>query len=120
MIGTGRVYRPALLAALAGGTVLWLVTMAATGSREAWDSPHYWSITYPICIAYGALLGFLDPERPWRWGLALMMVQFLVMMFTSGNSWNLLPIGIAYMLIVSLPVMAAAVLCGWLRRWRDA
>jgi hypothetical protein len=28
-----------LYVALAGGAAFWIVTMAATGRREAWDSP---------------------------------------------------------------------------------
>jgi hypothetical protein len=41
-------------------------------------------------------------------------------MFTSGNSWNLLPLGIAAFLLMSLPAVAAAVAAARLRRWKDA
>lgn len=108
-----------LYIALAGGAALWIATMAATGRSEAWDSPWYWDVTYPLCIALAALLGYLTPFRPWRWGFAVIMIQAPVVMFTSGNSWNLLPIGIALFLIMSLPAIAAAVVAGRLRRWRD-
>ncbi len=109
-----------LYLALAGGAVLWIVTMAATGRSEAWDSPWYWQITYPLCIAFSASLGYLNPLRAWRWGFAVIMVQLPVVMFTSGNSWNLLPIGVAVFLMMSLPAIAAAIVAARLRRWRDA
>jgi hypothetical protein len=109
-----------LYVALAGGAVLWIATMAATGRSEAWDSPYYWSITYPLGIVFAAVLGFLVPERPWRWGIAIIMIQLPVVMFTSGNSWNLLPLGAAVFLAMSLPAVVAASVAGRLRRWRDA
>ena len=109
-----------LYIALAGGTALWVLTMAATGRSEAWDSPLYWEAAYPLCLALAALLGYLAPVRPWRWGFAVIMIQLPVMMFTSGNSWNLLPLGIAAFLLMSLPAVAAAVVAARLRRWKDA
>jgi drug/metabolite transporter (DMT)-like permease len=109
-----------LYVALASGAALWIVTMAATGRSEAWDSPWYWDVTYPLCIALAALLGYLTPVRPWRWGFAVIMIQLPVVMFTSGNSWNLLPLGIAAFLLMSLPAVAAAVAAARLRRWKDA
>jgi hypothetical protein len=109
-----------LYIALAGGAALWIATMAATGRSEAWDAPLYWDVTYPLCIALAALLGYLTPVRAWRWGFAIIMIQLPVVMFTSGNSWNLLPLGIAAFLLMSLPPVAAAVAAARLRRWRDA
>lgn len=110
----------ALWIALGGGAALWLLTMAATGRSEAWDARLYWDLTYPLCIVLAALLGYQTPQRAWRWGFAVIMVQAPVVMFTSGNSWNLLPIGIAYFLVMSLPAIAAAVAAARLRRWRDS
>lgn len=108
-----------LYVALAGGAVLWIATMAATGRSEAWDSPRYWDVTYPLCIALAAVLGYRTPVRAWRWGFAVIMVQAPVVMFTSGNSWNLLPLGIALFVVLSLPAVAAAMIGARLRRWRD-
>ncbi len=109
-----------LYVALAGGAALWIATIAATGRSEAWDSSWYWEITYPLGIGLAALLGYLTPRRPWRWGFAVIMIQAPVLMFTSGNSWNLLPLGIAVFLLMSLPAIAAAVVAARLRRWMHA
>ena len=109
-----------LYVALAGGAALWIITMAATDRSEAWDSALYWDVTYPLSIALAALLGYLAPVRPWRWGFAVIIIQLPVMMFTSGNSWSLLPLSIAAFLLMSLPAVAAAVAAARLRRWKDA
>ncbi|MCC5862555.1 MAG: hypothetical protein JJT93_11680 [Gammaproteobacteria bacterium] len=108
-----------LYVALAGGAALWIITMAATGRSEAWDSPRYWDVTYPLCLALAALLGYLTPVRAWRWGMAVIMIQAPVVMFTSGNSWNLLPLGIGVFLLLSLPAIAVAVVAARVRRWRE-
>jgi hypothetical protein len=68
--------------------------MAISSRNEAWDSPLYWSITYPLCIALTGLLAYIEPARPWRWALAVMLVQPVVMVLTSGSSFSLLPLGL--------------------------
>lgn len=109
--------RSALLygAALGGGALLWLVTMAASGRSEAWDSPLYWSTAYPLCIALAALLGYVAPERPWRWAFAVMLVQPVVMVFTSGGSLGLLPLGLILFGVLALPPLLGARLGARLR-----
>jgi hypothetical protein len=101
--------------ALAGGALLWLATMAVTGRREAWDAPLYWSVTYPLCIALAAFLAYVEPVRAWRWALAIMLVQPVVMALTSGSSWNLMPIGLVLFGILALPPMLAARIAAWFR-----
>lgn len=101
---TSRLYFTALI----GGALLWLLTMAISGRNEAWDSPIYWTITYPLCIALSAFLAYREPVRPWRWALAIMLVQPVVMAFTSGGSFGLLPLGLILFAILALPVILAA------------
>ena len=97
-----------MCAALAGGASLWLATTAASGHREAWDSPLYWSAAYPLCIALAALLSYFAPERPGRWAFAVMLVQPIVMVLTSGGDLGLLPLGVILFAVLALPVFAAA------------
>ena len=109
--------RSALLyvAALGGGALLWVGTMVASGRSEAWDSPLYWSAAYPLCIALAALLGYVAPERPWRWAFAVMLVQPVVMVLTSGGSFGLLPLGLILFGVLAVPALFAARLGARLR-----
>lgn len=93
---------------LVGGALLWLITMAVTGRNEAWDSPVYWTVTYPLCIALAGFLAYQQPVRPWRWALAIMLVQPVTMALTSGSSFGLLPLGLVVFAILALPAMLAA------------
>ena len=102
--------------ALGGGASLWLGTMAVSGRNEAWDAPFYWSLTYPLCIVLAAVLAYAEPSRPWRWALAVMLVQPVVTTLTSGSSFGLLPLGLILFGILALPVMIGARIGAWLRR----
>jgi hypothetical protein len=105
--------------ALGGGALLWIGTMAISGRNEAWDSPLYWSLAYPTCMALAGWLAYQEPMRPWRWALAVMLVQPVVMVFTSGSSFGLLPLGLVLFSVLALPPMLAAQLGAWLRQRRS-
>ena len=110
-IAAGRLYA----VAIGAGAALWMVTALAGDRREAWDSPLYWSVTYPLCIALAAVLGYAEPTRPWRWALALMLVQPVVMALTSGSDFGLLPLGLIMFGVLALPPVLAARIGAWLR-----
>ena len=93
--------------AIAGGAVLWLLTMALGGRTEAWDSPLYWTLGYPLAILIGGMLGYQVPEKPWRWGLAVMLVQAVVLALTASG-FGLLPLGLVLFGILALPPIWAA------------
>jgi hypothetical protein len=105
--------------ALAGGALLWTGTMATSGRNEAWDSPLYWSLAYPACIGLTGWLAYQEPIRPWRWALAVMLVQPVVLVLTSGGSFGLLPLGLVLFGVLALPPVLAALLGAWLRRRRS-
>jgi hypothetical protein len=108
------------LIALLSGTLIWLATMAASGRNEAWDSPLYWSAAYPLCMVLAAGLAYVEPERSWRWALAVMLVQPVVMLLTSGSSFGLLPLGLIMFAVLALPVILAARVGAWFRRRSSA
>lgn len=107
---------PFYVIAAIGGATLWLVTMAISGRNEAWDSPLYWQAAYPLAIALAGLLGYLAPQQPWRWALTVMWVQPVVMVFTSGGSFGLLPLGLILFAILAVPPIIAAQLAARLRK----
>lgn len=94
--------------ALGGGALLWLGTALVSGRSEAWDSPLYWSVAYPLCLLLAGVLAYFEPVRPWRWALAVMLVQPFVMLLTSGSSLSLLPLGLFLFAILALPPIAVA------------
>lgn len=101
-------------AALAGGAVLWLVAAKFGGRREAWDAPLYWNVAYPLSIGLAGGLGYWVPEKPWRWGVAVMLAQALALL-ASGSGMNLLPLGLIVFAVLALPPMGVAALMARLR-----
>ncbi|ODU51270.1 MAG: hypothetical protein ABS92_00430 [Thiobacillus sp. SCN 63-374] len=97
----------AWIAAFAGGAVLWLVAAGVSGKREAWDSSIYWTVAYPLGIGLAGGLGYWIPEKPWRWGLAVMLAQALVL-FVSGSDFGLLPLGLIVFSMLALPTVGVA------------
>jgi peptidoglycan/LPS O-acetylase OafA/YrhL len=105
----------AYLAAIAGGAVLWQATAMFGGRREAWDSSLYWILAYPIGLVLAGVIGYLHPDRPWRWGLALMWTQ-AVLLTVSASSFGLLPLGMIMFGVLAIPPMAVATIVGSTRR----
>lgn len=103
-----------ILSAMAGLT-LWAVTAVVTGKREPWDASLYWTVSYPLAVIGSALLGFLFPERAWRWAAMLMLMQFVVMA-AMGSGLGLLPLGLIVLAVLAAPAALAGVLAARLRR----
>ena len=102
--------------AVVAGIVLWFAGAATSGQREAWDSGLYWALFYPLAIAASALLGYLFPERPWRWAVVLFAAQFVAMVLRSGEIGSLAPLGLVMFGILALPAVFAASLAARLKR----
>ena len=103
-----------VLSAMAG-LALWAVTAEVTGKREPWDTGIYWTVSYPLAVIGSALLGFLFPQRPWRWAAMVMLMQFVVMI-AMGSGLGLWPLGLIVLAVLAAPAALAAVLAAKLRR----
>lgn len=104
----------AWLIAFVGGAALWLAAAALSGRREAWDSSLYWTVAYPLSIVLAGVLAYHVPERPWRWGLAVMLAQAVVLVFTGGG-FGLLPLGLILFSLLALPAIAVAAMAARFR-----
>ena len=104
--------RDAYLAAIATGAVLWQGSALLSGRREAWDAPLYWMLAYPLGLVAAGVIAHYHPQRAWRWGLALMWTQAVVMTLTSGGDFGLLPLGLIMFGVLAVPPMAVAAIVG--------
>ena len=98
-----------------GGTALWTATAIAGGRAEPWDSGLYWSLSYPAALALAAAIGFLFPERPWRWATLLIGTQLIVIAL-SAPGLGLLPLGLVALGILALPAIFLAAVAARIRR----
>jgi hypothetical protein len=96
------------------GLALWTMTAVVTGKREPWDADTYWTVSYPLAVI-GSVLGFLFPERAWRWAAVLILMQFVVMI-AMGSGLGLWPLSLIVLAVLAAPAALAAVLAARLRR----
>jgi hypothetical protein len=106
-------------AAIGGGLILWFATAGVSGKAEAWDSSLYWAATYPLTIALAGYLGYRSPQRPWRWGLVVMLAQ-AVALVVSGSDFSLLPLGLVLFSVLALPAIGLAQLMAKFRLRSEA
>lgn len=100
--------------AISGGVLLWIAATVLGGRREAWDSGLYWTVAYPLSLALSAALGYWIPRKPWRWPLAVMFSQAVVLVLLAA-SFGLLPLGLILFGILALPGIVLARLAARLR-----
>jgi len=93
--------------AVVTGIVVWVVVSTLSGRREAWDSQWYFLIGIPVVCIVSAALGFVEPSRPWRWGVAPLIGQLSWMLLTQGPG-NLLPLGLVVFGVLSVPSIMTA------------
>src|SRR2546429_5909502 len=93
--------------AVVTGILVWVVVSEASGRREAWDSQWYFLISIPVVCVVSAALRFIEPSRPWRWGVAPLVGQFSWMLLTQGPG-NLLPLGVVVFGVLSVPSIITA------------
>lgn len=100
--------------AIVAGTVIWVATSAISGRAEPWDSTIYWTVAYPVAIVLAGLLGYVFPQRPWRWAVVVIFIQAAVMII-AGSGFGLLPLGLILLTVLSLPAVALAWLAARVR-----
>jgi hypothetical protein len=91
MAGAAEKWAYAVGALVGAGT--WGLVAATSGRQEAWDSDLYFTVALPFVGLSAAVLGFLVPDRAWRWAFVPFAAQAVVA-FVQNPTGNLLPIGL--------------------------
>ncbi len=101
--------------AVLSGVAVWVLVTSLSGRREAWDSELYFTIGIPALCLVAGILGYVEPHRPWRWGVVPLLGQFVWMLASQGPG-NLLPLGVIVFGIFSIPSVITAKLGALARR----
>lgn len=108
-------YLPYFLSVFAG-VALWAGTMMVAHRREPWDADLYWTLSYPLAMLAAAVLGYLFPLKAWRWAVLVMAMQLMVMI-ADGSDLGLLPLGVIFLGVLTVPPALAGVLAAKLRTY---
>jgi len=101
------------------GVALWIMVAMVTGNREPWDANVYWTGAYPLAVIGSAFLGYLFPEKAWRWAAVVMLMQ-LVVMTIRGSDLSLWPLALIVLAILTIPPALVGMLAAKLRGWKAA
>lgn len=108
--------RTIVLLSVATGMALELGIHVASGRREAWDSPLYWTVGLPIAGIAAFTIGLLARRRDWLWTALIVPGQVFTMMLRSDEIGGLLPLTVALSAILSAPFVVVAFVGSRFRR----
>jgi ABC-type glycerol-3-phosphate transport system permease component len=100
--------RTALLFSVAVGVALQIGVWQATGAREAWDNPTYWTVGLPLAALAAACIGYLAVGTAWTATLLIVPAQVATMMVKNGEIGGLWPLSIALAFLMGLPFLLVA------------
>lgn len=107
-----RVLWSVVTAAFFAGMAVDVLVATFAHRREAWDSPFYWQVGWPLMVLTGFVGGWIVRRRPWMIGWAPFLGSFVSMTLRSGELGNLWPLGVALTLVIGVPAIGAAWLGG--------
>ena len=61
------------------GLAIWFAVSAVSGKIEVWESDYFYYVGFPAMALISGVAGFLRPERPWLWGIAMVALQPLAL-----------------------------------------
>ena len=102
-----KIERWCYVVAAASGVLGRVVIAWISGRREAWDSTWHFQAGIPAQCLISAVLGYLAPGRPWRWGAVPLGAQTLWMIASQGVR-NLFPLGLIMGAVLAVPPILAA------------
>jgi len=97
------------------GAALWAAASLVLGVAEPWDTEGFWPV-YGIALALSTLFGAVAVRRAWLPGVLIIWALLPVMLFHSGPG-PLLPVGLMFLAVLSLPAAIVGLLA---RRFRRA
>ncbi len=108
-------YLPLLISAIVG-VATWVGIGIWSGRAEAWDSQLYWSVGFPVMTIAVLLIAFIWPEKPWRWGITIIVAQAIVGLVQAFPHVNLWPLSLILFFILSLPLVLVAYVSSIVRK----
>ncbi|MCK5602844.1 hypothetical protein KAR91_13265 [Candidatus Pacearchaeota archaeon] len=106
---------PLLISAVVGAGT-WVGIGTWSGTKEAWDSPLYWSVGFPLMLIAVLLIALKWPEKPGGCGMTVMVAQAFVGFTQAFPHVTLWPFSLLLLLVLSLPLVLAASLGSIIRK----
>lgn len=102
--------------ALGIGAIVWIVFKTIAQTKDPTELLSYWQIGYPISIFFSGIMGIFFPDRPWRWGIIIIWVQFFLGLITTKGDLNLLPPGMLFYALLTVPCIISGYIGAWVSK----
>ncbi len=115
-INRSSVFKDYIPSAIAIGLGILVWVSFRDNGQDPTESLTYWQIGYPISILFSGIMGIFYSERPWRWGVIIIWIQFGLGLITSKGDLNLLPPGILFYMLLTAPCIILGYAGSWISR----
>ncbi|NEW80574.1 MAG: hypothetical protein GZ086_14390 [Gelidibacter sp.] len=100
------------------GLGVWIVASRMSNEVEAWDSIQYYQISLPAMFIASAIAGFIEPKRPWMWGVFVVILQPIALFIQTGGGPYIL-VGLFFFFFFIGLAIGFAYVGKWLRKFAN-
>lgn len=104
------------IASIAIGVAVWFLFELGISKFGLTSSFSYWWAGYGIMLSAAALLGYLFGNRPWRWGIYIVLAHVTVASIRSTGDHNMLPLEMIFFAVLAVLYVLASYLGAWVSR----
>jgi hypothetical protein len=104
------------IASIAVGAIVWFIFESAISTSGLTSGFSYWWAGYAIMFLAAGLLGYLFSQRPWRWGIYIIIAHVVVASLRSKGDHSMLPLELIFFGFLAVLFVLASYLGAWLSR----
>jgi len=112
---TQNQWLPTIISIAVGATV-WFMFESAINTSGLTSDFSYWWAGYAIMFLAAGLLGYFFSQRPWRWGIYIVIAHVVVASLRSKGDHSMLPLELIFFGLMAVLFVLASYLGAWLSR----
>lgn len=101
-------------ASVAVGAFVWFMFESVIGTAGLTSGFSSWWLGYAAMFVAAGLLGYLYSQRPWRWGLYMIVAHVSVASLRSEGDHSMLPLELIFFGLLATFFILAGYLGAWL------
>jgi hypothetical protein len=99
------------------GSTIWYLFYVLEEGDDPQSHDLFWSIGYPVMIVAALILGSFFRRGAWKWGVVMILAQFVFMCSIFNCASPQLPFGIVIQAVLMVPLILASYLGVWIVRF---
>ena len=104
------------IVSIAVGACVWFMFESIISTSGVTGGFTYWWAGYAVMFLAAGLLGYLFNQRPWRWGIYIVIAHVVMASIRSKGDHSMLPLELIFYALLALLFVLASYLGAWLSR----